>query len=782
MTHARTVGIPGVGRRWAVGVLRGGFRTCRIPLIAAASCAWGVASSPLAAQQIEGPATPVSTDAPHLAAQRLQADESIDLNGRLDEPAWTRAEVATGFLQKDPVEAAQPSERTEVRVLIDGGNLYIGAMLYDGDPDGILAFQKRRDAGLGTDDRFMFILDTFLDGRTGYFFETNPAGLLGDGIIGGGGGGRGGGGGGFGVNKSWDGIWDVRTHRGPEGWSVEVRIPFRTLNFNPRLDTWGINFQRTVRRRREEIQWSGHRRNQPLTQPIHAGRLTGLSDLSQGLGLEFKPYVVGSWKNVPSDLEPTTYPNNIGADFQYNITPNLRAALSVNTDFAEVESDDRRVNLTRFPLRFPERRDFFLEGSQVYSFAPRSGPSPYFSRRIGLYEGNPIPIRYGLRLGGQTGSYEVGLLHVNTQDELAIPSEDFTVARVKRNLFEQSSFGFIATRRSTAVDSLGITPDDRYTFGVDLNLATARLFGDKNLQMEAFFVYNSDPVPDGQQKSLGTLSARGFRVNYPNDIWSGHISYREFGDDYSPAVGFVTRNNFRRVEPRIGWAPRPASISWLRRFQFDIQFRYLESLDLRVMEERQWEFGVFGMEFESGDEFSVEVVNTYEFLDGTFEISDGIFIDPGAYDTWQVGFRGNTARQRRVSLRAEAEAGGFWNGDITSLELGATFRPTPGLNLSANVERNDVSLPQGAFVTNLGRIEGGWDVNPLLSFNGSIQYDDVSEVVGLFAKVRWILQPGNDLFFVYTHNWLRRPDEFGPGLTSTLSRGAAIKANYTIRW
>ena len=174
------------------------------------------------------------------------------------------------------------------------------------------------------------------------------------------------------------------------------------------------------------------------------------------------------------------------------------------------------------------------------------------------------------------------------------------------------------------------------------------------------------------------------------------------------------------------------------------------------MEERQWEFGLLGMEFETGDEFNLEAVRTYEFLDGSFEIHDGIVIQPGAYNTWQVGLRGNTARQRRVSVRLEATQGGFWSGNITELELSATFRPTPGLNLTTAAERNDVRLPEGDFVTNLGRIEGGWDVNPLLSFNGSLQYDDVSEVVGLFAKMRWILQPGNDIFFVYTHNWLRQ--------------------------
>ena len=249
-------------------------------------------------------------------------------------------------------------------------------MLYD-DPDGILAFQMRRDGFLSTDDRFMWILDTFGDGRTGYFFETNAAGVMGDALISGGGG-RGGGG------RAWDGIWRVQTEIRPDGWSLEIQIPFHMLNFDPTSDAWGINFQRTIRRRNEEILWRGYRRNQNLRDPVHAGRLTGLQGMSQGIGLEAVPYAVTNWKNVPEEPDPTTYPSDIGLDINYNVTPSLRAGVSVNTDFAEAEVDQRRLNLTRFPLRFPEQRDFFLEGSGVFNFAPGNGAEPYFSRRIGL--------------------------------------------------------------------------------------------------------------------------------------------------------------------------------------------------------------------------------------------------------------------------------------------------------------------------------------------------------------------------------------------------------------
>ncbi|MEE8147918.1 MAG: DUF5916 domain-containing protein, partial [Longimicrobiales bacterium] len=531
------------------------------------------------------------------------------------------------------------------------------------------------------------------------------------------------------------------------------------------------------------------RRNQGLRRPIHAGRLTGLQGISQGLGLEAIPYAVSSWKNVPEEQDPTTYPGDIGLDINYNITPSLRAGLSVNTDFAEAEVDDRRVNLTRFPLRFQERRDFFLEGSGVFSFASFNGVEPYFSRRIGLLEGEQIPIDYAARLGGQAGRYELGFIHVSTAETESaeggiFAGEDFTAARVKATIFEQSSIGAIYTRRATGADPSepgAIAPKDRHTAGVDLDLFTSRLFGDKNLQLEAFFAWNSNPDRD-VDLSRSDLSARGFRLNYPNDVWSGHVSYREFGDDYDPAMGFVRRNGFRRVEPRIGWRPRP-NIDWIRRFDFSVQFRHLEDIDTGVVEEREWRFSLLGIDFESQDNIDVNLERKFEYLDERFEISDGVFIEEGDYTNWEWSLRGRTASRRRVSGNLELRNGGFWNGDRTRAELRLNYRPSPGITISTNWERNDVDLPQGAFTASLFRVSGGWDISPWASITGNVQYDDVSEVVGLFMRARWILQPGNELFVVFTQNW----QNLGDGLFSddrefiTLSRGGSIKLNYTYR-
>lgn len=727
---------------------------------------------PLAAQDLAAPTDRLGS--PSTEAFRVAGPADIDLDGRLDDVAWERAEPITDFVQVEPREGAEPSERTEVRIVYDEDALYIGAKLF-GDPGAILAYQRRRDAPLMTDDRFMWILDTFRDGRTGYFFEINPAGLMGDGLLGAGGP--------FGVNKSWDGVWEARTARLEDGWSAEVRIPFSTLNFDPSDDAWGINFQRTLRDRNEEIRWAGSRRNQPLFDPAHAGTLTGIRGVSQGLGLEVTPYAVQNWRQTTGATNPNSFPGDVGFDVGYSITPSLRAALSVNTDFAEVEVDQRRVNLTRFPLRFPEQRDFFLEGSGVFSFAPRSGPSPYFSRRIGLRSGEAVPIEFGARLGGQAGAYELGFLQVRTGATDLFGHEDFTVARVRRAIFERSALGAVYTRRATGPGSDGLAPPDRHTAGVDLDYATSRFFGDQNFELEAFAVWNSDADPDADH-DLNDLTARGFRFNFPNDLWQAHLSYREFGPAYDPAVGFVTRNDLRRVEPRVAWRPRPEFLPAVRQVTFAAQFRYLESLVRGVVEERRWEFDLGGFEFESGDRVNLNATHLFEYLDRSFEVADGVSVLPGAYRNWEQSVSVRTAGRRRVSADAQFARGGFWDGDRTGWELGVTIRPFPGISASVDYNRNDVTLPRGAFDTNLLRLNSGWDLSPWTSLRTSVQYDDVSEVLGLFGLLRWIITPGNEVFLVYTHNWAYTEagaDPLDPRFT-TLTRGASAKATYSFRW
>ena len=776
------------------------------------------AASHVHGQDTSGIDTSVRSTEVALRAFRPSGELEITLDGRIDEVVWESATPITDFTQQEPVEGSEPSEPMEIRVVFDDDNLYIGAIVYD-DPEQVLAFQRERDASLGTDDRFMWILDTFLDGRTGYFFEINAAGLMGDGVITGGGGRGGFGGRGGGINKAWDGIWEAQTAMRPDGWSAEIQIPFRTLNFNPDQTEWGINFQRTIRRKNEEILWRGWRRSEGLFKPVFAGRLEGLRNMSQGLGLEAVPSAIGNYRYVapadPTDAaapDATTYPRDVSLDVNYSVTSSLRASVSINTDFAEVESDQRRVNLTRFPIRLPEQRDFFLEGSGVFSFAPRSGPSPFFSRRIGLTQGQQIPINYGTRLTGQAGAFELGFYRIGTakqdyystfiEEDVTVPSEAFTVARVRRKLWEQSAIGAIYTLRQTSPDANDFDAIDQHTAGVDLDFKTRNFLGDKNLELEAFFAWNSNPRaqsdPDFIDLGIDDLSSHGARLNYPNDIWTAHISYRQFGDWYNPAVGFVTRNNFRRIEPRFGWAPRTPSIPWLRRLDFSVQFRELVSLssdfpgaDPYLMRgrggaaERQWQFNILGMDFESGDGFDISATQTYEYLDRTFTPSDGLTITPGDYTIWEYRIFGRTAGQRRVSLFGGATIGGFWDGDRQQYGGRISFRPNPGISLSTNIQYNDVQLPGGEFTASLYELSTDWNPSPWVAITGQVQYDDQSEIVGLFSRLRWIVKPGNDIYLVYTQNWRRElldildPNDYA---FNTLSRGASVKLNYTYRF
>lgn len=729
----------------------------------AAVCAWAIGA--WAAWPAPAPAAQDGGAPPSLQAVRLAPGERIALDGRLDDPPWARAPVADGFLQQEPVEGRRPTERTEVRVAYDAGNLYVGALLRDSDPAGVIGFQRQRDQDLSSDDRFMLILDTFLDGRTAYFFETNPAGLMGDGLVRATGYAS--------VNKAWDGIWEARAARGRFGWSAEIRIPFRTLNFDESSEAWGINFQRTVRRKNEELVWSGFRRNQGLLRPIHAGRLTGIRGVTQGLGLEAVPYGAAAWREAAG--EPRETAPAAGIDVNYSITPNLRAAATVNTDFAEAEVDRRRVNLTRFPLFYPEQRDFFLENASIFEFAPLNAVNPYFSRRIGLDDaGRPIPVEYGARLAGQAGAYDLGFLQVRTGADGGRPGEQFTVGRIKRNFLAQSSIGFLYTRRAAA-SAGGPAPVDRHTAGVDLDLFTSTFLGDKNLQLQAFYVVHTDPQRGGIEGAADRAS-RGFRINYPNDVWQAHVSYREFGDEWDPALGFVQRRGFRRANPVVTFAPRPDWFAGVRNLEFRVYHEHLSDLHNRLLT-RETGITLLGVAWNSGDRFDLRRNFRFEVLDEPFDIHSGTLLPVGQYrfDGWEL--RAESASHRRLSGRASLAAGRFWSGDRSALELALTARPLPGVTAAAEWERENVDLPQGRFRTNLLRVLGSWHASPRVALDGNLQYDTVTSVAGLYARARWILRPGRDFYFVYTENW-----QSLAGRLVTLSRGATTKLNYTHRF
>jgi hypothetical protein len=700
-------------------------------------------------------------------ATPLVGEESITLDGSLDEEVWRRAVPATDFVQLDPDNGAPATERSEVRVVFNSRGLYLGVLCLDSEPDKLFGNQMQRDQPFSADDRFMWVIDTYLDGRTGYFFEINPSGAMGDGLIGA----VASGAGGASANKQWDGIWNARVRRTDRGWSAEIELPFRTFNFDADGVAWGINFQRTVRRKNEESLWAGHLRNQGLLRMSNAGLLTGLGRVDQGVGLDVKPHAVASVADTATG--PALGDATAGLDLFYNLTPALRANLTINTDFAETEVDDRIVNLTRFSVFFPEKRAFFLEGSSAFDFSREPGTAivPFFSRRIGLAAGGlPQTIDIGAKLTGQAGRQDIGVLHVRTGRETNAAPEDFTVMRLKRRLLAQSYLGAIYTRRADGDDIVS----DRHTAGADFSLATSGFRGSENLELSGFLVWNSNTA--GRS---GENLAYGWRFSYPNDLWSARISFREIQRNHDPAVGFKQRTGYRRWNPVVDFSPRPRAHPYIRRFRFGA------NVDLQTDTQgaplyRQSDLTVLEMDLHSGDGFQLQLLPEYERLDEDFEIVEGITLPVGreySFMRYRASF--NSADRRKVSISPEIQWGEFYSGRRHDVSVGITLRPLNGLRLTTELESNHVRLAEGAFDTRLVRMVGSTQFNPRVAVVNTLQYDSLSGELGWQGRFRWILQPGNDLYFVYTQNW---SDDLLTSRFRTRDRKAATKFVYTRRF
>jgi Domain of unknown function (DUF5916)/Carbohydrate family 9 binding domain-like len=709
-----------------------------------------------------------------MEAVRMDDGEQIALDGRLDEAVWMRAVPATNFIQRDPDTGQRATESTEVRIAYDADTLYMGVTCFDSEPDKLIANQMARDGNLFGDEQFQWVFDTFLDGRTGYFFEMNPRGAMGDALQGADFSSR---------NRQWDGIWDARAHISEIGWTLEIEIPFRTLNFDPKSDRWGINFQRNIRHKNnEESVWMGWPRNQGLNRMSNTALLTGIHDVSQGRGLDIKPYVLGTSESFPGRGDShVTNDATAGLDVFYSVTPSLRANLTVNTDFAQAEVDQRQVNLTRFSLLFPEKRDFFLDGALFFDFASgniggnfegsnAADVLPFFTRRIGLDEnGNPQRIDFGAKLLGQVGDFDVGVLQVHTGQEGAALGEDFLVGRVKRRMLRQSYVGVLYTLRDTRGGTIG----NRQTAGADFRLATSTFRQRQNLSLTGYFLHTTNPLDTGKSDAFGA------ELSYPNDPVYSSLEYQEVQDNYDPAVGFLRRTGFRKVQPRLGFQLRPRN-DWVRRYDFrgEVDWR-VDPVTNRTLT-REIDLKAFDLYTNSQDRLQVHILPTYDLLQEDFEIAPGITLPIGqeySFTRYQVD--GNTADRRMVSVRPRIEWGNFYSGDRRELRLDINLRPRPGLLLTVAGERNRVRLTEGAFTTNLYRFITETELNPSVSLVNNVQYDSQSSVLGWQSRFRWIIKPGNDLYFVYIHNWQDDPLSHR---IYTLDRRATSKISYTHRF
>lgn len=733
----------------------------RLGLAAALTTAAALMAVPAAAQ------TPEQTEAMQsgrrtMTAERMTDEEHIVLDGVLDEPVWTRAQPSGEFIMQDPVLGGDPTEKTDIRIVYNRDHLYIGATLYDSEPDKLKGNTRKRDEFLSADDRFMWTMDTFLNQQTGYFFEMNPSGLMADALMGPGG-----------TNaREWDGIWNARVRQSEIGWVVEIDIPFLTLAFDPNAPAWGINFQRTVRRKNEELLWTGHQRNQGLRRMATAGLLLGLKDLRQGRGWEIKPYASGNVNDAPGRTPAQGWRRDggVGADVTYNFTPSLRGVASVNTDFAEVEVDQRLVNLTRFPLFFPERRSFFLDGATFFDFANRA----FFSRRIGLdSRGQPQRIDIGSKVTGQAGRQDIGALYVRTAEDGSTLGEDFLVLRTRRRILQQSYVGGLYTARATrGDDELGT----RHTLGLDARLATRSFAGNKNLDGSAFYLRATNADGRGESQAYG-----GF-VFYPNDIWEAGSGFTTVEPNFDPAIGFTPRRGFRQYNPFVFYMRRPvARHPTVRRYGWGLATDMFTDMNNRWVT-RELNVRLGRIELHSGDNVEVNVVPSYERLQDPFPISSGITLPAGReYRFTRYSVSAATANQRVVALRPRVEWGGFLSGTRREFAFDVGIRPRPGVTINLTNEWNRVALAEGAFSTRLHRAIVDTQFSPFMYLVNNIQYDSVSRVLGWQSRFRWIVTPGNDVFLVYTQNLV--DDPLDPNTRfRTLDRRGAAKVVYTKRF
>lgn len=691
---------------------------------------------------------------PEVVIRRLETPPRID--GRVEPGEWDEAARIDGFLQVDPVEGAPPSEKTEVFLGYDDDVVYIAYICHDSDPESVITTTRERDARLDPDDRIEFILDTFDDRRNAFFFQINAGGAKGDALITNNG---------RDFNKPWDGIFEARASVTERGWEAEFALPAKTLRFSPAKDSWGFNTTRYIKRKRELVRWANPTRDQSLFRISSAGRIRGLSGLDQGIGIDFKPFVVTqALRDRSRDRIDRDFDIEPGFDLSYQVTPGLKAILTVNTDFAETETDDVRVNLTRFPLFFPEKRDFFLEDAGIFSFA-NSDTSliPFFSRRIGIANGDEVPILAGLKLSGRVEDYAIGVLDVQTEATGDLDSKNLLAARVTKNVLEQSTVGAIVTRGNPAA------PGSNALAGIDFNYRTSDFLEDRNLEAGAFVLATSTSGEGGDD------SAWGVSFGTPNDFLRTSATATIIGSQFNPALGFVPRRGIRRYTGELLVRPRPDS-EVVRQFDFGILPLWITDSG-NTTESRELTIRPLGITFESEDRVEVEILPVFERLDEPFRIFEGIEIPADAYDFTLYRLEIETSDARPVAARTEIRYGEFFTGRRNDLTIGLDFRPDPIAAVTLEYVQNDVSLDEGSFVARIGRFRMQNDFTPRLGLSSLVQFDNVSDTLGLNSRLRWIIESGSEIFFVVNQGWQRE----GSTITS-LATELSLKIGWTVRF
>ena len=744
---------------------------------AAAAAAPGAAGRPVVgtaglfvdAGLIDGPPAPVAPavmtrDAEGRTTVRaIRLDEGILLDGVLDEPVYETVPAITGFIQQVPDIGAPATERTEAWIMFDDTNVYVSARVWDSAPESQwVANEMRRDTSqLRQNDTFTAFFDTFYDRRNGFNFYTNPLGARADQQFTNEGN----------PNADWNPVWDVRTGRFAGGWTVEMEIPFKTLRYRSEPPhVWGIQLRRAIRRKNEwvyltrlPISAGGGSGSAGIFRVSAAGSLVGIEPPPASRNIEVKPYAIGGLTTdltaSPEIVDETS--GDAGIDVKYGITQNLTADFTYRTDFAQVEVDERQVNLTRFPLFFPEKREFFLEGRGIFGFArggvtgrfggPGGGPvggifgdvnvpQLFYSRKIGLEQGRVVPIVGGARVTGKIGQFDVGALNIHTDDELVSASRptNFTVVRLRRDLLRRSSVGAMFTNRSIS----RVAPGSSQAYGVD---GTFAFF--ENLSVITYLARTKVPGPDHRGKDM---SYQG-KFEYAADRYGFQVDHLLVEDNFLPEVGFLRRDNFRRTYTAGRFSPRPQSIESVRQFSLEGSIDYILTADRNHLETRQ-NILAFQTEFESSDQLTFTATDNYELLVEPFTPPGSDFSIPlGGYSFADAQVSYSIGQQRRINGTVAVKRGAFFDGDLTTVQLSqGRVAVLPQMSVEPTVSFNWIDTPYGKYQTNLAVTRVNYAFNPRMFFSGLLQYNSASNSFGSNLRLRWEYSPGSELFVVYT--------------------------------
>jgi hypothetical protein len=677
------------------------------------------------------------------------------IDGRLDDAAWREAAPITDFRQVSPQENVAPSERTEVRITFDADRLYVAFRCFDSEPDKIIAKEMQHDRDTGSDDLVRFAIDTFHRQSDGYFFALTAGGSKHEGII---------------QNKEsivmeWDAIWEGRTARDATGWTAEFAIPMKSLAFDPAGSVWGFDCERIVRRKQERMRWSGLSRTKGVATLPELGELRGLTGLRQGRGLELRPFASLSYAPLHDRAGEPVWKLKPGFDFTWHMTPSLAATLTVNTDFAETEVDDRQVNLSRFSLFFPEKRDFFLQDAALFSFADiDSSPYPYFSRRIGLApDGTPVDILAGLKIAGRLGRVSVGVLDTQIDATDTVRSKNLLVARTAVQLSPAMSAGLLLTNGDPRIDGHNTVG------GVDFNYVNTHVAGSKTVHVHTWLVGTDSALAGGRDH------AEAVQFRYPNEPWNIYAYAGRYGAKYDPALGFVPRAGIGEftLSPAYVWRSKSA---WVQQIWSIYRFSGVTDLHGHLLDSTL-NLPLIELDSPTGGYFVLEEQRTRETVTEPFALLGGVTIPARVYHGNYHSLSFGTSRSRAVSGRFQVSELDFYTGTRRDYEPSMEWRASRYFFASVGWNLRRITLPQGRYDVHVANARINVSFSPDLSLNTVAQYDNQSKQLGLNARLKWIVQPGNEVFLVWNQNYDADSDHL-----HARAAKIATKAAWTIRW